>query len=306
MAIIGRELELEKRNFLHKKVDIPELVIKFHKERRNYVKNNEIEYVKIRQVLFNEQAYKSKISLDTSKKIAHDFYYFINSSFGKKYELILNGENGLTVDIGIDKFGRNVSESNLYIPFDLDESCYCHYLLSVKNYNSIKTVYSLVHEVMHTMMLIDKKYKKSSFILLETPSYLVESLLGDFIINNYKKYNLNDLDIIYDVCIWNINRFYNYINNINNSVIPDYFIALLIRSKFDLFSLDIKKEKLVEFVSYLKTDKLENAIKIIELNLDCNEIENRNLYINYMIQNFISFSQTLLEINKKTKIKKIN
>lgn len=159
---------------------------------------------------------------------------------------------------------------------------------------------------MHVMTLVDKKNNKTSEILHEVAPNLAESVLSDFLLENYEKYDLNKEELIHYINAWNVLKGINVIYDVKSQVrkspyspifagmrkeeaercLPKYLFAEIINNNFEKYSYKDKITKLQEFLEYVKQDKFEEALKCVDTNLDKNSKDKRLGNMNGIIENF--------------------
>lgn len=286
-----RILRANTNSFFNDYMNLTELTKQFYKMMKLlsnidkiYSINNEV-----------EQLYKIKISIEQSKKIVADFFESIGLK--KQFNDILNGKDGLEVNIGIDKKGVDISYSYLQVPYETDE-----FFLNIRNHNSIESIFRIAHEFMHAITIEQRKFNQTTYTLSEVPSVLIEILLYDYMIENYQKYNLDKESLIDDIHINRFQRFLSYIDNNNRCFRYDYFIAILISNEFQKYNTKEKIKKLNELLKCLKQDNIMEVFDILDLELDKNKENKSAMYIDNMLE---EFTRVFNQIIKQTKIKNI-
>lgn len=287
-----KELEKKSSEFFNEYLGLTELIKQYNNMKKSWENSDNIK--EIINYICKKPIYNITPSIEQSKKIVEDFYKSIG--LGEEFKDILNGKDGLEVNIGSDKEGHEIWYSYVQVPYDNDE-----YFINIRNHHSIENIFTIAHEFMHVMTLTEKKYNQATFTLREVPSFLIETLLYDYLIENKEKYNFSKEDLIHDIYINRFIRFSSYIDDNNRCFRLDYFIALLISNEFNKYTKQEKTIKLLKFLKNLKQDNIIDAINSLDIKLK-GEKTNKINYINNLLNDYIHLYK---EINNlETTLKK--
>ena len=243
------------------------------------------------------EMYRMPMSVDICKKIAHDFYYDLGDKIGEYYDSIINNRENKIVNIDKNILGEEIKSTSFSSVSDDLVDSHLYGLIEVKNYNTIETLYGIVHESMHAMTTVNNKYTKSTFAVREVPAYFVESLLSDYLLKNYKKYDLNKENIMHDVNSWKLARYFDYIDVEKGTYNTEYFLGLLLASKFDQLSTTKKKQQLKLFIHYLNIDRIDIALKCIDFKLGQENNKERSPYLKALTSNFMDLVKNMKKEN---------
>ncbi len=239
------------------------------------------------------EIYRIPMPVDTCKQIAHDFYYDFGEKMGERFDSIINNKENKIVNIDKNIFGEKIESTSFSSTSDnlVDSSLYG--LIEIKNYNTIETLYGIVHETMHAITTVDNKYTESTYTVREVPAYFVESLLSDYLLKNYKRYNFNDENITHDINTWKLMRYFDYFDIKNRTYNTEYFLGLLLNAKFDQLSYSKKKQQLKLFTYYLNIDRIDIALKCIGFKLGQEKNKERSPYLKALSTNFIDLVNSM-------------
>lgn len=240
-----------------------------------------------------DEMYRTPMSVEMCKEIAHDFYHDLGEKMGENFDSIINNKENKIINIDKNVLGETIKSTSFSSVSDDLVDSHLYGLIEVKNYNTIETLYGLVHESMHAMTTVDNKYTESTFAVREVPTYFVESLLSDYLLKNYKKYNLDKENIVHDVSSWKLARYFDYFDREKGTYNTEYFLGLLLASKFDQLSNSKKKQQLKLFIYYLNIDRIDIALKCIDFKLGQENRKERSPYLKALTSNFMDLVKNM-------------
>lgn len=277
----------DKRKIFEDKIKLHSYFTVFSKWLSYYI-NDDI----YRKDLFNSlqsenREFRTKIDIDTIKEIAHDFFHSLGGNIGNSYDSITSKDSNIILNIDKDILGKKIEDTSFSSISDdlVDGDLYG--LLQVKNNESIETLYGFVHECMHALTTVDHKFNQSTYTIIEVPSYFCETLLGDYLEQNYKKYNLNKEDVKHDTYLWKLLRYFDYINFKTESYNAEYFLAQILNCSYERLTPNEKNQQLKLLLYYLRIDRIDIALKSINFNLGSNTNIDNSKYLKNMTSNFI-------------------
>lgn len=244
--------------------------------------------------------YRIPISVETCKEIAHDFYRDLGKKMGDSFDSIINNKEDKIINIDKNILGEKIKSTSFSSVSDDLVDSHIYGLIEVKNYNTIETLYGIVHESMHAMTTVNNKYTESTFAVREVPTYFVESLLSDYLLKNYKKYDLNKDDVIHDVNSWKLTRYFDYIDREKGTYYSEYFLGLLLTSKFDQMPNSKKKQQLKLFNYYLNINRIDIALKCIDFKLGQETKKEKSPYLKALTSNFVELVKSMKKENNFT------
>ena len=282
-----------KRSVFEKKINLHSYFLMFSEWLYYYINADDYRIDLVNSLKNSNSKYRTKLDIDIIKLIAHDFFYDLGTRFGEDYDSIINNEKNIILSIDKDIFGKKIQKTGFSSISDNLVDGKLYGLLQIKNYDSIETLYSIVHECTHSFSTVDNKYNQSIYTILEVPSYFSESLLSDYLLKNYKRYNLNKKDVIHDVNLWKILRYFDYIQFEKDTYRSDYFLGLVLNSSFDNLSISKKKQEFKLLLYYLKLDRIDIALKCIDFNLGNEKEIEKSKYLKNMKKNLIQIIKEL-------------
>lgn len=240
-----------------------------------------------------DKTYKNSMSVDICKVIARDFYYDLGQKLGEKFDSIINNKDKTIINIDKNIIGQKIQDTSFSSISDdlVDSNLYG--IINIKNYNTIETLYGIVHEIMHAITTVNNKYTEATFIIREVPSFFVESLLNDYLFNNYKKYNLNKENIVHDINLWKLIRCFEYIDIEKSTYNSEYFLGIILTAKFEELSNYKKKQQLRELVYYLNNDRLDIALKSIDFKLGNESDIEKSPYLKSLVSIFMNLVNSI-------------
>lgn len=296
---------LKKRNIFEEKIDLHSYYQIFYKWLYLYG-NDDLYKQKLINSLDNNIKYSIKIDVDTCKKIARDFYYDLSEKFGNKFDSIINNEKNVIMNIDKNMFG-NVIENSFFSSVSdnlVDSKIYG--ILEIKNYNSIETLYSIIHEVMHAINTVDNMYTQSIFAVREVAAYFSESILSDYLVKNSDKYGFDKEELLHDVYYWKLMRYFNCFNIKKRTYSTQHFLGLLLTAPYDRLSYFKKKQQLNELIYYLNNDRLDIALKSIDFKVGQEKHKESGIYLKSLVNNFIMILNNLQKNDNLITQKKYN
>jgi hypothetical protein len=103
--------------------------------------------------------------------------------------------------------------------------------------------------------------------------------------DNYKKYKLDKENIIHDINIWKLARYFDYFDSEKGTYNTEYFLGLLLNGKFDKLSTSKKKSQLKVLVYYLNNNRIDIALKSIDFKLGQENKKERSPYLKALTSN---------------------
>ena len=284
----------DNRKLFEQKIDLNSYFMTFSEWLTYYI-NDDIYGVDLKECLSNSnnRVYKTNMTIDTCKEIAHDFYYDLGKKMGESFDAIINNTENNIVNIDKNIFGEKIENTCFSSISDNLVDSHLYGIMEIKNYDTIETLYGIVHECMHAITTVNNKYTESTFAVREVPAYFVESLLCDYLLENYEKYNLNKENIFHDVNLWKLRRYVDYFDIENNSYNSEYFLGLLLNAKFEQLSNAQKKQQLKLLVDYLNNDRLDIALKSIDFRLNEGEKKETSPYLKALSNNFMNIVKNM-------------
>ena len=277
----------DKRKLFEEKIKLHSYFQVFSKWLFYYINDDDYRADLVNSLRSDNRKFRTKMDIDTIKVISHDFFYNISDKIGKKYDSIISKDSNIILNIDKDIFGKKVSSTSFSSISDnlVDGNLYG--LLQVKNNDTIETLYGFVHECMHAVTTVDNKYNQSTYTIIEVPCYFSETLLGDYLLEYYKKYNLNREDIEHDIFLWKLLRYFDYINLKKENYNTEYFLGQILNCSYEKLTPYEKKQQLRLLLYYLRIDRIDIALKSIDFKLGNSlNIENSG-YLKNMTSNFI-------------------
>lgn len=205
---------------------------------------------------------KSKISQKDSIEIVKSFFASIDNDISIKIDQILsNTSNNAYVELGLNNGQEEANASNpnkkpvrVFVPIKGD----------------LRDVYSLVHELTHTLD-IDNGDTVARRILGEVAPQCMERMLDNFLVNmsqeDRQKYGF-DFEILKEdinkrKLTTFISRYRNAIslnrNQGNNELDSRYMLAQIYSTKFIKYREEEQKEKIVDFIEHIKNNEFQKA-----------------------------------------------
>ena len=246
------------------------------------------------------EMYIIPMSVEMCKKIADDFYHDLGEKMGESFDSIISNKENRIINIDKNILGEKIKSTSFSSVSDNLVDSHIYGLIEVKNYDTIETLYGIVHESMHAMTTVNNKYTESTFAVREVPAYFVESLLSDYLLKNYRKYNLNKDEVVHDINFWKLARYFDYFNIEKGTYNTEYFLALLLTAKFDQLSNSRKKQQLKLFTYYLNINRIDIALKCIDFELGQELKKEKSPYIKALISNFESLEKSIKKENNFT------
>lgn len=285
----------DNRKLFEQKIDLNSYFMTFYNWLTYYI-NDDIYGMDLKKCLSNNnnRMYKTNMSIDRCKEIAHDFYYDIGKKMGENFDAIINNRGNSIVNIDKNIFGEKIENTCFSSVSDNLVDSHLYGIMEIKNYDTIETLYGIVHESMHPITTVDYKFTQSTFAVREVPAYFIESLLSDYLLENYKIYNLNKENLIHDVNLWKLRRYIDsFDDKEKNSYSSEYFLGLLLNAKFEQLSNFEKKQQLKLLVYYLNNDRLDIALKSINFRLSEEEKKETSPYLKALSENFMNLVKNM-------------
>lgn len=276
----------EERKKFEEEIDLQSYFDVFSKWLYYYINDDSYRQGLYDSLKSNNREFRTKMDIDTIKRITHDFFYDISDNIGKSYDSITSKDSNTILSIGKDIFGKKIENTNFLSISDnlVDGNLYG--LLQVENNDSIETLYGFVHECTHALTTVDNKYNQATYTLIEVPSYFSETLLGDFLLDNYKKYNLNKENVRHDIYIWKLLRYIDYIYVKEENYDSRYFLGQILNCSYERLTPTAKKQQLKLLLHYLRNNCLDIALKSIDCNLKKGLNVENSQYLRNMTSNF--------------------
>ncbi len=289
------------RKLFEQKIDLNSYFMTFLEWLTYYI-NDDIYGVDLKECLSNSnnRFYKTNMTIDTCKEISRDFYYDLGKKMGESFDAIINNNGNNIVNIDKNIFGEKIETTCFSSISDNLVDSHLYGIMEIKNYDTIETLYGIVHESMHAITTVNNKYTESTFAVREVPTYFIESLLCDYLLENYEKYNLNKENIFHDVNLWKLRRYVDYFDIENNSYNSEYFLGLLLNAKFEQLSNSQKKQQLKLLVYYLNNDRLDIALKSIDFKLNEGEKKETSPYLKALSDNFMNIVKNMRQNERFT------
>lgn len=214
-------------------------------------------------------------------------------------------ESGQSVYLMFDStVKRNETSSPTYKSDDI--RCY------VKETGTLTDAYALVHEVSHTFY-IQNGFNETRMILGEVVPQCMERMFDEYLINLTKRkrefYGFNDQIISENIKTrkistaidrLEISREVNKYDKAKKAECTRYMLAQIYSTKFMKFDENEKKKRILDFISALKNNNLQQANAAFDIKIDKNNINARKEYVNYCMWDL---QQLILDTSDEKSIK---
>ncbi|MCR5146804.1 MAG: hypothetical protein K6B70_05625 [Clostridia bacterium] len=249
-------------------------------ERKSNEKTKDIDLNELKDYKgFEDKEFRTKLEKQQSIELAKNFFKSIHNRKAKEALRNLEGKNkNIQVNISLG----NRANGFLETPQKDDLKMNCCFV------GDLRDVYTLVHEVTHTL---DIKNEDTSTrrILGEVAPSCMEDLVDDFLNNLHDKdrYGIDEDILKEDIKDRKITRFLQHYGNTRkfNRAMENgsgrslasekdsrYMLAEIYQAKFNQFDFKTKQKKIFKFIKCVENNKFEKANETFGLNFP-NEIE---------------------------------